>query len=130
MCSRPTALQDRTRDSDEDDFHDRDYDVAALANNLSQAFSYKAYGNDNNEVCSFAYNNFLNSTYLLYLLFLFDCFQDHGALDRDDEVTDSDFFLINLNSFSAGVCRANRLFFQLLLYFPIKDIDRSILRSA
>ncbi|XWS53284.1 hypothetical protein CRYUN_Cryun11dG0143900 [Craigia yunnanensis] len=59
-CGRPTALQDRTRDSDEDDLHDRDYDVAALANNLSQAFRYKIYGNDDNE-------------------------EDHGVLDRDDE---------------------------------------------
>lgn len=41
------------RDSDDDDLHDRDYDVAALANNLSQAFRYKIYGNeDNEEVCS------------------------------------------------------------------------------
>ncbi|XVF46333.1 hypothetical protein PTKIN_Ptkin03bG0018700 [Pterospermum kingtungense] len=48
-CGRPTVLQDRTRDSDEDDVHDRDYDVAALANNLSQAFRYKIYGNDDNE---------------------------------------------------------------------------------
>lgn len=45
-CRRPTTLQDRTRDSDEED---RDYDVAALANNLSQAFRYKIYGNDDNE---------------------------------------------------------------------------------
>ncbi|KAG8655250.1 serine/threonine-protein phosphatase 6 regulatory subunit 3 isoform X2 [Manihot esculenta] len=59
-CGRPTALQDRTRDSDEDDLHDRDYDVAALANNLSQAFRYKMYGNEDNE-------------------------QDNGGLDRDDE---------------------------------------------
>ncbi|GLU02494.1 hypothetical protein SLE2022_197430 [Rubroshorea leprosula] len=59
-CGRPTALQDRTRDSDEDDLHDRDYDVAALANNLSQAFRYKIYGNDDAE-------------------------EDHVALDRDDE---------------------------------------------
>ncbi|XP_022728983.1 serine/threonine-protein phosphatase 6 regulatory subunit 3-like isoform X2 [Durio zibethinus] len=59
-CGRPTVLQDRTRDSDEDDIHDRDYDVAALANNLSQAFRYKIYGNDDNE-------------------------EEHGALDRDDE---------------------------------------------
>ncbi|CAK7332321.1 unnamed protein product [Dovyalis caffra] len=57
---RPTALQDRTRDSDEDDLHDRDYDVAALANNLSQAFRYKIYGNEDNE-------------------------EDSGGLDRDDE---------------------------------------------
>ncbi|XP_065865021.1 uncharacterized protein [Euphorbia lathyris] len=60
-CGRPTALQDRTRDSDEDDLHDRDYDVAALANNL-QAFRYKMYGNEDNE-------------------------EDNGGLDRDDEVT-------------------------------------------
>ncbi|XWS74289.1 hypothetical protein CRYUN_Cryun02cG0202300 [Craigia yunnanensis] len=59
-CGRPTALQDRTRDSDEDDLHDRDYDVAALVNNLSQASRYKIYGNDDNE-------------------------EDHGALDQDDE---------------------------------------------
>ncbi|KAG6681905.1 hypothetical protein I3842_13G112700 [Carya illinoinensis] len=59
-CGRPTALQDRTRDSDDDDLHDRDYDVAALANNLSQAFRYKIYGNEDAE-------------------------EDHGALDRDDE---------------------------------------------
>ena len=53
MCRRPTALQDRMRDSDDEDLHDRDYDVAALANNLSQAFRYKIYGNDDNEeVCS------------------------------------------------------------------------------
>ncbi|KAK6138098.1 hypothetical protein DH2020_028162 [Rehmannia glutinosa] len=46
---RPTALQDRTRDSDEEDVHDRDYDVAALANNLSQAFKYTIYENDDAE---------------------------------------------------------------------------------
>lgn len=51
VCSRPSALQDRTRDSDDDDLHDRDYDVAALANNLSQAFRYNIYGsNDAEEV--------------------------------------------------------------------------------
>lgn len=43
---RPTALQDRTRDSDDDDYQDRDYDVAALANNLSQAFRYGIYSHD------------------------------------------------------------------------------------
>lgn len=52
LCNRrPTALQDRTRDSDEDDYQDRDYDVAALANNLSQAFHYGIYSNDMEEVC-------------------------------------------------------------------------------
>ncbi|XP_052198873.1 uncharacterized protein LOC127805995 [Diospyros lotus] len=59
-CGRPTALHDRTRDSDEDDLHDRDYDVEALANNLSQAFRYKIYDND-------------------------DAQEGNGALDRDDE---------------------------------------------
>ncbi|KAL6547813.1 hypothetical protein OROHE_009518 [Orobanche hederae] len=49
-CGRPTTLQDRTRDSDDDDYQDRDYDVAALVNNLSQAFRYGIYSNDaNNE---------------------------------------------------------------------------------
>nr|GMD25366.1 serine/threonine-protein phosphatase 6 regulatory subunit 3-like isoform X2 [Ipomoea batatas] len=59
-CGRPTALQDRARDSDEEDVHDRDYDLAALANNLSQAFRYTIYDNDDAE-------------------------QGHGALDREGE---------------------------------------------
>jgi serine/threonine-protein phosphatase 6 regulatory subunit 3 len=46
VCGRPSAMMDRTRDSDEDDIHDRDYDVAALANNLSQAFRYNIYDNN------------------------------------------------------------------------------------
>lgn len=45
-CGRPTSLQDRTRDSDDDDFRDKDYDVAALATNLSQAFRYNIYCKD------------------------------------------------------------------------------------
>ncbi|OIW08560.1 hypothetical protein TanjilG_03236 [Lupinus angustifolius] len=59
-CGRPTALQDRMRDSDDDDLHDRDYDVTALANNLSQAFGYKIYGNEDNE-------------------------ETHDSMDRDEE---------------------------------------------
>ncbi|XP_057763885.1 uncharacterized protein LOC130985117 [Salvia miltiorrhiza] len=59
-CGRPTALQDRNRDSDDDDYQDRDYDVAALANNLSQAFRYGIYSNDDTE-------------------------QAHGSIERDDE---------------------------------------------
>ncbi|KAK6150137.1 hypothetical protein DH2020_017662 [Rehmannia glutinosa] len=59
-CGRPTALQDRTRDSDDDDYQDRDYDVAALANNLSQAFRYGIYSNDDIE-------------------------EAHGSLERGDE---------------------------------------------
>ncbi|CAN4119324.1 unnamed protein product [Withania somnifera] len=59
-CGRPTALHDRMRESDSEDVHDRDYDVAALANNLSQAFRYTIYDNDDAE-------------------------EGRGALDRDDE---------------------------------------------
>ncbi|KAF5764654.1 putative SIT4 phosphatase-associated protein family [Helianthus annuus] len=59
-CGRPTTLHDRGRDSDDDDYQDRDYDVAALANNLSQAFRYGIYENDDND-------------------------EAHGSLDRDDE---------------------------------------------
>ncbi|KAG2320144.1 hypothetical protein Bca52824_013357 [Brassica carinata] len=56
-CGRPTTVQDRLRDSDEED---KDYDVAALANNLSQAFRYQTYDNGDNG-------------------------EDHIALDRDDD---------------------------------------------
>ncbi|XP_073129268.1 uncharacterized protein [Henckelia pumila] len=48
-CGRPNSLHDRTRDSDDDDYQDKDYDVAALANNLSQAFQYGIYSNDIDE---------------------------------------------------------------------------------
>lgn len=48
-CRRPTSLRDRTRDSDDDDYQDRDYDIAALANNLSQAYQYGIYGSDDIE---------------------------------------------------------------------------------
>ncbi|GKE63241.1 serine/threonine-protein phosphatase 6 regulatory subunit 3 isoform X2, partial [Tanacetum coccineum] len=58
---RPTSLHDRGRDSDDDDYQDRDYDVAALANNLSQAFRYGIYENDDND-------------------------EGYGLLERDDEV--------------------------------------------
>ncbi|KAJ8768612.1 hypothetical protein K2173_023516 [Erythroxylum novogranatense] len=59
-CGRPTALQDRTRDSNDDGIHDIDYDVAALANELNQAFRYKIYENEETE-------------------------RDNRGLDRDDE---------------------------------------------
>lgn len=51
---RPTPLHDPSRDSDDDDYHDKDYDVATLTNNLSQAFGYGFYENaDSNEVSNF-----------------------------------------------------------------------------
>ncbi|KAJ4979795.1 hypothetical protein NE237_010575 [Protea cynaroides] len=46
-CGRPTALQER-RDSD-DELNDRDYDVTALANNLSQAFRYSMFEHEDAE---------------------------------------------------------------------------------
>ncbi|KAL7617467.1 hypothetical protein Lser_V15G04222 [Lactuca serriola] len=59
-CGRPTPLHDPSRDSDDDDYHDKDYDVATLTNNLSQAFGYGFYENaDSNEA--------------------------HGAMEGDDE---------------------------------------------
>ena len=44
-----TSSKHARPDSDDDDLADRDYDVAALANNLSQAFRYKIYGNEDAE---------------------------------------------------------------------------------
>ncbi|XP_017247270.1 uncharacterized protein LOC108218706 isoform X2 [Daucus carota subsp. sativus] len=61
-CGRPTALHDRIRDSDDEDVHDRDYDVAALANNFNAAFRYGNFDNDDAE-------------------------DGHGTLDHDDEET-------------------------------------------
>jgi len=48
-CGRPTLLRDRGRESDEDDFRERDYDLQAVANSLSQAFRYGTYNNDDIE---------------------------------------------------------------------------------
>ncbi|GJY08679.1 serine/threonine-protein phosphatase 6 regulatory subunit 3-like protein [Tanacetum coccineum] len=57
---RPAVYHDQGRDSDDDDYQDRDYDVSALANNLSQAFRYGISENDDNIEAS-------------------------GSLERDDE---------------------------------------------
>ncbi|KAL8198086.1 hypothetical protein R6Q57_024383 [Mikania cordata] len=48
-CGRPHALHNRNGESDEEDIPDTDYDVAALANNLSQAFRYNIYDNDHEQ---------------------------------------------------------------------------------
>ncbi|XP_042476246.1 serine/threonine-protein phosphatase 6 regulatory subunit 3-like isoform X2 [Macadamia integrifolia] len=58
-CGRPTALQEKTRDSD-DELNDRDYDVTTLANNLSQAFRYNMFEHEETE-------------------------EVNGSLERDDE---------------------------------------------
>ncbi|GJU14833.1 serine/threonine-protein phosphatase 6 regulatory subunit 3-like protein [Tanacetum coccineum] len=57
---RPAVYHDQGRNSDDDDYQDRDYDVSALANNLSQAFRYGISENDDNIEAS-------------------------GSLERDDE---------------------------------------------
>ncbi|KAL0390530.1 UNVERIFIED_CONTAM: Serine/threonine-protein phosphatase 6 regulatory subunit [Sesamum calycinum] len=87
-CGRPSALQDRTRDSDEEDVHDRDYDVAALANNLSQAFRYTIYENDDAE--------------------------GHGSLDRDDEDVyfDDESAEVVISSLSSLFTNSNWFAFQ------------------
>ncbi|KAK8971315.1 hypothetical protein KSP40_PGU015957 [Platanthera guangdongensis] len=43
-CGRPTSVHDRVKDSDDEEFRDRDYDVAVLASNLSQAFRFNIHG--------------------------------------------------------------------------------------
>ncbi|KAG9445597.1 hypothetical protein H6P81_011725 [Aristolochia fimbriata] len=60
-CGRPSALHDRTRDSDDEELHDRDYDASALADHISNAFRYNnMYDNEDGE-------------------------EVHGSLERDDE---------------------------------------------
>ncbi|KAK4255092.1 hypothetical protein QN277_008135 [Acacia crassicarpa] len=83
-CGRPTALQDRIRDSDEDD---RDYDVAALANNLSHPFKYNIYGTEENE-------------------------EDHGNLDRhaEDVYFDDDSAEVVISSLRLGDDQGSSLF--------------------
>ncbi|XP_068664556.1 uncharacterized protein [Aristolochia californica] len=60
-CGRPSALHDWTRDSDDEELHHRDYDVSALADDISNAFRY---------------NNMYDNE---------DCEEVHGYLERDDE---------------------------------------------
>ncbi|MED6155840.1 hypothetical protein PIB30_009048 [Stylosanthes scabra] len=86
-CGRPTALHDRMRDSDDDDLHDRDYDVAALANNLNQAFGYKIYGTEDNE-------------------------EEHSGIDREDEDVyfDDDSAQVVISSLRLGEDQGSSLF--------------------
>ncbi|KAH9308629.1 hypothetical protein KI387_036540, partial [Taxus chinensis] len=57
---RPSTIQERNLDSDDDEFRDRDYDVSALANNLTEAFR----------------NGMFESEGVREV---------HGTIDRDDE---------------------------------------------
>ncbi|MQL99912.1 hypothetical protein Taro_032648 [Colocasia esculenta] len=45
-CGRPSALQERMKDSDDDELHEKDYDIAALTNNFSNTLRYSIYKND------------------------------------------------------------------------------------
>ncbi|KAK1261120.1 hypothetical protein QJS04_geneDACA002427 [Acorus gramineus] len=45
-CGRPTALHERTQDTDDDELHDKDYDVGHLADDMSRAFRYSMYENE------------------------------------------------------------------------------------
>ncbi|XP_006846781.2 serine/threonine-protein phosphatase 6 regulatory subunit 3 [Amborella trichopoda] len=101
-CGRPSSLQDRMRDSDEDDIRDRDYDVAALANNLSQAFRYGMYENDDGE-------------------------EVHGSLDRDEEDVyfDDDSAEVVISSLRLGDDQENGCLFTNSNWFAFQD-DRIV----
>ncbi|OAY71510.1 serine/threonine-protein phosphatase 6 regulatory subunit 2-like isoform X1 [Ananas comosus] len=106
-CGRPTSLQDRGRDSDDEDFRDRDYDVAALANNLSQAFRYGIYSNEDIE-------------------------EAHGSLERDDEDAyfDDETAEVVISSLRLGDDQDSSSLFTNSNWFAFEDdkaaIDRSI----
>ncbi|KAJ7296962.1 hypothetical protein O6H91_03G067900 [Diphasiastrum complanatum] len=60
-CGRPTAVQERRVDSDEDDFRERDYDVSTIASNLTrEVFRYGMFDNEEAE-------------------------EGYGTIERDDE---------------------------------------------
>ncbi|KAL4334242.1 hypothetical protein GQ457_07G033430 [Hibiscus cannabinus] len=97
-CGRPTALHDRNRDSDDDDYQDRDYDVAALANNLSQAYRYGIFSSDDIE-------------------------QVHGSIERDDEDVyfDDESAEVVISSLRLGGDRENGSLFTNSNWFALED---------
>ncbi|CAL1405929.1 unnamed protein product [Linum trigynum] len=105
-CGRPTTLQDR-RDSDDDDYQDRDYDVAALANNLSQAFRYGIYNND-------------------------DMDEVRGSLERDDEDVyfDDESAEVVISSLRLGDDQDNSSLFTNSNWFAFEDDRAANERSA
>ncbi|KAI4303671.1 hypothetical protein MLD38_039271 [Melastoma candidum] len=106
-CGRPTALQDRTRDSDDDDYQDRDYDVAALANNLSQAFRYGIYNQEEID-------------------------EPHGSLERDDEDVyfDDESAEVVISSLRLGDEQESGSLFTNSNWFAFDDDRVSMERSA
>ncbi|KAK8551044.1 hypothetical protein V6N13_119536 [Hibiscus sabdariffa] len=97
-CGRPTALHDRNKDSDDDDYQDRDYDVAALANNLSQAYRYGIFSSDDIE-------------------------QVHGSIERDDEDVyfDDESAEVVISSLRLGGDRENGSLFTNSNWFALED---------
>ncbi|KAL2652053.1 hypothetical protein R1flu_020181 [Riccia fluitans] len=60
-CGRPTAVQERPVDSDEDDYRERDYDISTMARNLTgEVYRYGMFDNEDVE-------------------------EGHGSIERDDE---------------------------------------------
>ncbi|KAI4343093.1 hypothetical protein MLD38_027636 [Melastoma candidum] len=106
-CGRPTALQDRTKDSDDDDYQDRDYDVAALANNLSQAFRYGIYTQEEID-------------------------EPHGSLERDDEDVyfDDESAEVVISSLRLGDDQESGSLFTNSNWFAFDDDRVSMERSA
>ncbi|KAI4368063.1 hypothetical protein MLD38_016669 [Melastoma candidum] len=106
-CGRPTALQDRTRDSDDDDYQDRDYDVAALANNLSQAFRYGIYNQEEID-------------------------EPHRSLERDDEDVyfDDESAEVVISSLRLGDDQESGSLFTNSNWFAFDDDRVSMERSA
>ncbi|KAL0689636.1 hypothetical protein Bca4012_089314 [Brassica carinata] len=85
-CKRPTALHDRSKDSDDDEVHDRDYDLAGLANNLNH----------------FRYNMQENN----------GAGEDHCSNDRDEEdvYLDDESTEVVISSLKLGEEQNNNLF--------------------
>ncbi|KAH7654362.1 serine/threonine-protein phosphatase 6 regulatory subunit 3 protein [Dioscorea alata] len=105
-CGRPTALHDRGRESDDEEFRDRDYDVAALANNLTQAFRYGIYSDDDIE-------------------------EAHGSLERDDEDAyfDDESAEVVISSLRLGDEQESSSLFTNSNWFAFED-DRTINDSS
>lgn len=57
ICRRPTSLKDQTKGT-ADDYRDRDYDVAALAVNLSTASRFETYDVNDEVPLGFLFSKF------------------------------------------------------------------------
>ncbi|KAH9606941.1 hypothetical protein KSS87_009336 [Heliosperma pusillum] len=97
VCGRPTLLQDRGRNSEDDDYQDRDYDIAALTNSFHQAFPFEIYSNDMDEV--------------------------GGSHERDEEdiYVDDESAEVVLSSLHLGDDRESDSLFSNSNWFPFED---------